>query len=276
MEGIELEGAVVAVTGGARGIGRATGAEFARRGARVWVGDIDAPAAEAAAAAIGSGARGLALDVTSRDSFAAFLGTVADEAGPLDVLVNNAGIMPLGSFLEEDDATSRRTIDVNLWGPILGMRLALPEMVARRQGHVINVASMMGKLHVPGAAVYGASKYGAVGLGLAVRDELEGTGVTLTTVLPSAVKTDLLDGVPLDRWMPTVEPEQVAKAIADSCKGRPAEVYVPGWISAYEPATALVPGRVLGAVRRLIGHDRVLTSLDEKARADYDRRVKGE
>lgn len=184
--------------------------------------------------------------------------------------------MPLGRFLEQDDETIAATIRVNLEGVIIGMRLVLPGMVERGGGHVVNVASMMGKLHVPGAAVYTATKHAVVGLGAAVRDELQDTGVTLTTVLPTAVRTDLVAGVPLGRLVPTVEPEQVAEAIVDSCKGRPAEVHVPGWLAAYEPAAALAPRPLLGAVRRLLRHDRVLTDLDGGERAGYDARVRGD
>jgi NAD(P)-dependent dehydrogenase (short-subunit alcohol dehydrogenase family) len=271
MTAIELDGASVLITGAARGIGRATAVAFADRGARVCIGDLDGEAVVATGEELGVHA--FALDVTSRDSFASFLAAAQDVAGPPVILVNNAGIMPLGAFLDEDDTTSRATIDVNLWGPILGMRLAAPGMVARGRGHIVNVTSMMGKLHVPGAAVYGASKYAATGLSAAVRDELHGTGVTVTTVLPSAVKTELIAGVPLGGGLPVVEPEQVADAIVGSCRRRQAEVFVPGWMAAYEPAVALAPGPLVGAIRRLARHDRVLKSLDETERKVYDSRI---
>jgi NADP-dependent 3-hydroxy acid dehydrogenase YdfG len=273
MGAIALEGAVALVTGGARGIGRATAAELALRGARVAIGDRDSAAAQEAAADLGVSP--FELDVSDRASFGAFLAAAEGELGPPDVLVNNAGIMPLGAFLDEDFETSDATIAVNLGGVVNGMRLALPGMLERGRGHVVNVASMMGKLHVPGAAVYGATKHAVVALGDAVRDELPGDGVTITTVLPSAVRTDLVAGVPLGAGMPTVEPEEVARAIADSCRGRPAEVHVPRWLAAYEPAAALVPGPVMGLARRLLRHDRVLTDLDPGARAGYDGRVRG-
>ena len=275
VEGIDLNSAAVLITGGARGIGRASAVEFARRGAQVAIGDLDAGAAEEAAAELGGGAQGFGLDVSDRDSFAAFIAAAEESFGSPSVLVNNAGVMPLGGFLDEDDATSRRTIEVNLWGVIQGMRLVLPRMVERGDGHVVNVASMMGKLHVPGAAVYGATKHAVVGLGAAVREELDGTGVTVTTVLPSAVRTDLLAGVPLGRGLPTVEPEQVARAVVECCDGRRAEVHVPGWLAAYERTVAVAPGPVVGAVRRLLGSDRVLTDLDSEQRSAYDQRIHG-
>jgi NAD(P)-dependent dehydrogenase (short-subunit alcohol dehydrogenase family) len=275
MAPVALGDAVVLITGAARGIGLATALEFAARGAKVALGDIDGAAARAAAAQVASGAAGFELDVRSRESFTAFVQSAEAELGPTDVLVNNAGIMPLGPFLGEDDDTSRRTIEINLWGPIIGMRLVAPGMVERGSGHVVNVASMMGKAHVQGAAVYGASKYALVGLDAAVRDELAGTGVSITTVLPSAVRTGLISGISIPRALPVVEPEEVARAIVESCRGRPAQVHVPRWLAAYDPVTAVVPDRVIGAVRRLLGDDAALKA-DAEARADYEARARAD
>jgi short-subunit dehydrogenase len=269
-EAIQLSGAHVAITGAGRGIGRATAETFAARGARVSLADLDADAAGEGAASIGGAARGFAVDVASRDSFAAFLAAAEEAAGPVDVLVNNAGVMPLGRFLEEPDPTSRTTLDVNVWGVIHGMRLALPAMVDRGRGHVVNVASMMGKLPVPGAAVYAASKHAVIGLSASVREEVAGTGVTVSAVLPTATRTALVSGVPLGRGMPTAEPEDVARAVVRSCRTRAPEVPVPRWLAGYEPVAALTPRPFMRLVRRLLASDRVLTSLDEEARAAYD------
>jgi NADP-dependent 3-hydroxy acid dehydrogenase YdfG len=138
---------------------------------------------------------------TSRDSFAGFTGAVLDRFGRIDILVNNAGVMPLGDFLPEHYASSRATLDVNVRGLINGMRLVLPHMIERGTGHVVNVASMAGKLVIPGMAVYNASKFAAVGLSAAVREEYRDTGVSVTAVLPSAVRTRLASGVPLGHGM---------------------------------------------------------------------------
>ncbi len=226
-----------------------------------------------AAAGLGADAHGFALDVSDRDSFAAFLAAAEEAIGPLDVLVNNAGVMPTGRFLEEPDAVTATTIGVNLWGPVWGMKLALPGMLERGRGHVVNVASLMGKFYLPGIATYSGAKHGVVGLSAAVRDELHGTGVTITTVLPSAVETELITGIRLPAALPRVKPEDVARAVADSCRKRQAEVSVPGWLGHATPVADLAPSRVVGLVRRLAKHDRALDA-DEAARAAYEARAR--
>lgn len=268
---IALDGAVVVVTGGARGIGRATGEAFAATGATVCLGDLDADLAVSAASSFRGYAA--ALDVTSRDSFAAFLGAVRDRYGRIDVLVNNAGVMPLGGFLDEADAISRTTLEVNVWGLIHGMRLVLPEMIARGRGHVVNICSMAGKLPLPGMAVYNASKFAAVGLTAAVRRECDGSGVSVSAVLPSAVRTGLASGVPLGRGLPTVEPAAVAQAVVRSCRTRRAEIPVPGYLAAWDLLAAVTPEPLMRLARRLLGDDRALTQLDPAARAPYESRI---
>ena len=109
---------------------------------------------EQVAGEIGGETVGLPLDVTERESFAAFLDGVEDRLGPVDVLINNAGIMPLGDFAEEDDATTIRTIDINVHGVLTGTKLAVRRMRPRRTGHIVNVASMVGKIAPPGGATY--------------------------------------------------------------------------------------------------------------------------
>ena len=271
---IDLTDAVVMVTGGGRGIGQATAAAFAEAGARVCLGDLDRPSAEQTAETIG--AQGFLVDVTSRRSFAAFVDAVLAEHGRIDVLVNNAGVMPLGGFLDEPDALSRTTLDVNVWGLIHGMRLVLPGMIARGRSHVVNIASMAGKIAIPGMAVYNASKFAAVGLSAAVRREYAGSGVSVSAVLPSAVRTELASGAPLGRGMPTVDPKVVAKAVVHSCKTRKAEIPVPGFLAGWDILAAVTPEPVMRAGRRLLGDTRALTSVDHHTRAAYAHRVAGQ
>jgi NADP-dependent 3-hydroxy acid dehydrogenase YdfG len=267
---IELRGAVVAITGAARGIGFATAEAFLAKGAVVVLFDRDASVHKAAA---DLGCTGLVADVTDRADLEAAVQAVLDAHGGIDVWVNNAGVMPVAAFLDESDATSATTLDVNVWGLIHGMRLVLPHMVAARRGHVVNVASMAGKLAVPGLAVYNASKFAAVGLTAAVRAEMEPHGVSVSAVLPSAVRTGLTSGIRLGHGMPTVDPSDVAAAIVGSVGNRHAEIPVPRYVGLVGTALPLVPGPLTRLAYRLLDGNRALTSVDEAARGDYERRV---
>jgi short-subunit dehydrogenase len=274
---IRLAGATVAITGGARGIGLATAKAFATNGSRVAIGDLDADLAAAAAADLGGSEvhLGCGLDVRSRESFADFLGAVDASGAPPAVLVNNAGIMPAGRFAEEEDAITDAILDVNVKGVLTGTKMALPGMLDRGFGHIVNVGSYLGKMPAAGLATYCASKHAVVGFSEALRDELAGTGVTITAVLPSAVRTELTAGVKLGGVLPTVDPEDIASAIVAACAHRRAVVAVPAWMRVYEPTAALVPDFLVAAVRGRLARDRVLRTLDTAARSSYSERVRG-
>ena len=257
---VDLDGAVACVTGGARGIGRATAAALADRGTTVWIGDVDADAAEQAAAELGVHAAH--LDVTDRDSFAVFL----DEAGEVDVLVNNAGVMRTGAFVEQGPDTQDREIAINLGGVVTGMRLVLPGMLERGRGHIVNVASMAGKMTVPGASVYTATKFAVAALSRTVRAELAGTPVTVATVLPSAVATDLDAGLNHGP-IPVSPPSDVADAIVASCRGGRREIYVPRWAGPVGRFVDGLPEPVGELAKRAAGAQGRLTVDNEQRRA---------
>src|SRR5882672_8763461 len=192
-----LAGDTAAITGAARGIGRATAEAFLRQGMKVAIGDVDVDVAQETASELGPSAVALPLDVTDRASFAAFLDEAERQLGPLDVLVNNAGIMQIGRFLDEDDLTAQRMVDINIHGVILGMKLALPRMIARDRGHVVNISSQAGKFGTPGGATYSATKHAVVGLTEAVRGELRlmDAHIDLSYVMPFVVNTELGSGL---------------------------------------------------------------------------------
>ncbi|MFC4376138.1 SDR family oxidoreductase [Nocardia halotolerans] len=246
---IELDGARVCVTGGARGIGRATVAELVGRGATVWIGDRDLAAAQEAAETLGAHAHH--LDVTDENSFRDYLGAAA-EHGPIDMLVNNAGIQLMGRFVDQDLAALQRELAINLGAVLTGTHLVLPGMIRRGRGHIVNVSSMAGKITTPGIATYCASKYGVVALSRALRAELAGTGVTMTTILPAATRTDLTAGVRL-RLQPTLEPETVAAAITESAAHGRGEVTVPRCLAPMGLLEELVPESLMWQLKRFVG-----------------------
>jgi NAD(P)-dependent dehydrogenase (short-subunit alcohol dehydrogenase family) len=258
-----LSGKVVAITGGARGIGRATAAALAREGCRVAIGDLDAAAAEDAAAEIGAGCVALALDVTDPASFEAFLDRVESELGPLDV----------GPFVEEDEARQRRQVDINLHGPMRGTKLALRRMVPRRRGHIVNVASSASRVAPPGIATYAATKHGVQGFTEAVRTEQRGSGVDFSYVMPGVVNTEMIAGYESSRGVKNVEPEDVAAAIVDALKTGRVEVFVPRSLGPMLRVTAFAPRPVREWLNRVLKVDRITWNADRSARAEYDARA---
>jgi NAD(P)-dependent dehydrogenase (short-subunit alcohol dehydrogenase family) len=268
-----LAGKTVAITGGARGIGRATAAALIAQGARVAIGDIEAPLAEQSASELGAGTVGLPLDVTDKGSFAEFLDQVESRLGPLDILINNAGIMPVGPFVEESDATARRMVDINLHGVIFGSKLALERFLPRRRGHLVNIASIAGKAAGPHVATYCATKHAVVGLTEAIRQELSGSGVDVTVVNPVGVNTELYSGLQQLRGIKTPEPEDVAAAIVEALQTGRYEVYVPKRMNWTLRVSALFPLRARDAMGKAMGGGNAITHPDHTARAAYEARM---
>jgi NAD(P)-dependent dehydrogenase (short-subunit alcohol dehydrogenase family) len=270
---IPISGRTVAITGGARGLGLATAKELASRGARVAIGDLDGDLARVEAAALpGPGPHaGFPLDVTDPESFERFLDQSA-ELGPVDVLVNNAGIMPVRAFAEEDPIVTRRQVEINILGVTTGTRLALDRMLPRGRGHVVNVASAAGRVAVPGEAVYTATKHAVVGFGEALRVELAGTGVDVSTIMPSLAATELASGMRPPRFVPMVKPEQVAKAIAKTLERPKLEMIVPAWTTPLIRMTLAMPPNLRDKVREFFRIGEVGSQIDTQARAAYEER----
>jgi NADP-dependent 3-hydroxy acid dehydrogenase YdfG len=268
-----LSGKVVAITGGARGIGKATASALAAKGCRIAIGDLDLELAEKTAGELGGGAIAGQLDVTERDSFAAFLDEAERELGPIDVLINNAGIMPIGRFADEDDATARRMIDINLHGVIFGTKLALARMEPRNSGHIVNIASQAGKAGLPGGATYCATKHAVVGLSEAVAAELDGTNVEISVVMPAVVHTELAAGLKDVRGVKNLEPEEVADAIVEALETNRFEVWVPRSSAAISTVLNLVPRRGRQAIARFMKADQVLAAADPADRTAYEERA---
>jgi NAD(P)-dependent dehydrogenase (short-subunit alcohol dehydrogenase family) len=272
---ISISGRTVAITGGARGLGLATAKELAGRGARIAIGDLDGDLASVEAAALpGPGPHaGYALDVTDPESFERFIDR-AGELGPLDVLINNAGIMPVRAFAEEDALVTRRQVEINVLGVTTGTRLALDRMLPRGRGHIVNVASAAGRVAVPGEAVYTATKHAVVGFGEALRVELRGTDVEVSTIMPSLAATELASGMRPPRFVPMVKPEQVAKAIAKTLERPKLEVIVPAWTTPLIRMTLALPPNARDRVRDFFRIGEVGSEIDASARASYEQRYK--
>jgi NADP-dependent 3-hydroxy acid dehydrogenase YdfG len=272
-----LAGQTAAITGAARGIGRATAQALTGVGVRVAIGDLDLETARKTASELGPTAVALSLDVTERESFARFLDNAERQLGPVDVLINNAGIMQVGRFLDEDDLTTQRMVDINIHGVILGMKLGLERMVARGHGHIVNISSQAGKFGAPGGATYSATKHAVVGLTEAVRGELRMMGladdVLLSYVMPFVVNTELGGGLGQARGMKNLQPADVADAILDALQHGTVDVWVPRSAKPTQMLGTLLPRRLAEGMARAMKADRVLASADPQARHAYELRA---
>lgn len=271
-----LAGRVVAITGGARGIGLATANAFAAAGAKVAIGDLDVELAKKTANQIAGKVVALTLDVTSPQSFSTFLDDTEAVLGSLDVLVNNAGVMLTGDFLVESPATVSKMIDVNLHGVILGCKLAADRFTGRGGGTIVNIASMAGIAGFPGVATYCATKFGVVGLTAALREELRPRGITVSAVLPGIVHTELSAGVQLPgavEHFASVEPEDIAEAVVAAARTRRAASFVPrrmGW--ALRTALAM-PERPRRLIARVTRTEQLYLAVDQATRDAYHARA---
>jgi NAD(P)-dependent dehydrogenase (short-subunit alcohol dehydrogenase family) len=272
---IPITGRAVAVTGGARGIGNAIATSLARRGAGVAIGDVDGDAAERAAAELGGDAVGLRVDVTDRDSFERFLDGARERLGPLDVLVNNAGVMVVGPLADANEAAASRVLDVNVDGVLNGMRLAIPRLRGRGGGQIVNVISGAGWVAPAALATYAASKHAARGLTDAVRDEVRGDGIRVTAVYPMLVQTELAVGTKPARGGRWITPDEVGEAVAAAVERPRDEVFIPRWVAGVLRIQSALPPRGRAALSKAFGVDKLYTAVDPKTRAEYERRLAG-
>ncbi|MHB8690347.1 MAG: SDR family oxidoreductase [Solirubrobacteraceae bacterium] len=270
----ELRGRVAAITGAARGIGRATAERFVREGISVAIGDLDLELAHETASELGHGTIALPLDVTSRESVAAFLDATEEQLGPLDILVNNAGIMLVGRPLwEEDDENARRQYEINVNGVLYGIKEAVPRFRARGRGHVVNIASGAGIFGFAGGGTYCGTKHYVVGVSEALRAELHGTGVEVSCVMPAIVNTELASGGGTIRGLRSVEPEDVASAIVNALRRQRFDVYVPRELGALNRAHGILPRRAFESLLRITNASQVLSHVDPIERVTYEQRA---
>jgi short-subunit dehydrogenase len=268
----DVSGKIVLITGGARGIGRSTASKMAAEGAKVLIADLDLAAAKDTSKELGL-AGAYALDVSDGPAFKALVEEIEGKVGPIDVLINNAGIMALGRFTDQPLKNDEKQVAVNLFGVINGMRAVLPRMVKRQRGRIVNVASQAGKIGVPSAAVYSATKHAICGLTESVRLEHRGSGIRFSYVLPAPVRTELFSGAKELKFPPMVEPEEVADAILYAVQRGKLEVYVPKIGKLLSILPAILPLKVRDRIGDLLGVGAIFTEHDPEKRKAYELKV---
>ena len=180
------------ITGGGRGIGRAIALAFAREGIRIAVAARTAEQVEQVAAEIGNDAIALVCDVSDPESVARMFSDLRERLGDADILVNNAGIAESATIVNTTDELWHRLISINLSGTFYCTRAAMPAMLKKGWGRVINVSSIAGKTGAPYIAAYAASKHGVMGLTRSIGLEVATTGVTVNAICPGYVDTDMV------------------------------------------------------------------------------------
>lgn len=212
-------------------------------------------------------------NVRDAAAFAGFLDRAEEAFGPLDAVVNNAGIAPIGLFADEDPAETQRLVEINLGGVLTGTRLALQRFLPRRQGHIVNLASSAGQIATAGGATYAATKHGVVGFTRAIRAETRGTGVRTTIVLPGLIRTDMIAGFAKARGTRVIGPDKVAAGIVAALRTGREEVFVPRELGPVARLVAGTPPAIADRIKAVLRADRVMVDADMGARASYRGRM---
>jgi NAD(P)-dependent dehydrogenase (short-subunit alcohol dehydrogenase family) len=251
-----LSGRIVHITGAGRGIGRATALAVARRGARVAVSDIDDRAARDTATRIrhaGGVAASWQLDVSNAAHFDHVTAEVEQGLGAVDTLVNNAGVMHRGHFLQVPSAAQAHELAINVTGTLNGMKAVMPGMLARGRGQIVNMASIAGRIPLPHGGMYSATKFAIIGLTEAIRAEYETSGLIFSLVLPGYVDTDLVAGARAPRFPPISKPEDVARAVVSVLRTGSPQRYVPRYLGLFAVVQLLLPPWALHRIGRWTG-----------------------
>ncbi len=271
-----FRGRVVAITGGASGIGRALAVELARRGADVAICDVDEDGlAETARLVRAQGRRATThrVDVAERDAVYAFKDAVLDEHGRADAIVNNAGVAVTDTVVDSTYEDLEWIVGINLWGVIYGTKAFLPHLIEQKDGWVVNISSVFGLMAFPNQSAYNVTKFGVRGWTEALRQELGGTGVTAISVHPGGIRTNIVRGgrfrrvhdgsvdadeaiQQFDARLARTTPEQAGRIIADGMERRDPRILVGPDAHLIDRLVRLLPVRYTDLVERALASQR--------------------
>ena len=263
-----FNGATAIVTGAASGIGRALSKELAKRGAEVVLFDLQLELAEEAASEInqsGGKAKTINVDVSDYPAMERHVRETVNRTGRLDYIFNNAGIAIAGAANDYGIEHWNQIIDVNLRGVVNGVQAAYKIMIGQGFGHIVNTASMAGLMASPGMVGYTTTKYGVVGLSIALRGEAAHMGIRVSVICPGVIRTPILEGggkygkmlinIPLDKqrqiWekLRPMPPDIFAAKVLDLVARNRAIIIVPSrwriywWINRLSPSLGMFLGQ---------------------------------
>jgi short-subunit dehydrogenase len=261
---------VVVVTGASRGIGLEICRELAAAGARVAMIARDAAALDHVRAELGDRTVAAPADVTDPAQLTAALESLNDTLGAPTVLVNNAGQGAWGPVVATHVSEFRRLLEVNFLGAVHATGLVLPGMIREGQGHIVNIASIAGRIGAPFEAAYSASKFALVGYSEALAIELAGTGVTISLIDPGPVATEFFAhrGHPLNITRPKpVPPKRVARLVLSAIERQRHEIFVPRWLGGAHLVKTAVPGLYRAVTAKMYASERA--ALDNGADIEH-------
>lgn len=250
---VNLKSTVAFVTGASHGIGRATASTLHEHGAAVGLVARSGDELRVAAQALGTSAAFAVADVADKMQVDRAMAELEDQLGKPDILVNNAGIGAYASILEEKPEVYERLIRVNYLGTVYATLAVLPSMAALRRGHIVNIASVAGRLGAPFEAAYSASKFAVVGFSESLAAEVQALGVRVSVINPGPVNTQFSEarGVPFQRKVPRpVKPERIAAAVIKAIERDRFEQTVPRWLRSGSIARSIAPNLYRRALLR--------------------------
>ncbi|CAJ0593616.1 unnamed protein product [Cylicocyclus nassatus] len=215
----DIAGQVVLITGAANGLGRQIAVKFATKGCRLVLWDIDEEGNEETrkiCKEIGAEAHSYRVDMSDRQSIYQFASTVTSDVGPVDILINNAGLLrDGGDFLDKCDEFIEKTVRINMLAHIWMAKAFLPQMIERNVGHIVCICSLGGIVGAKDIIDYSASKFGAFGFQEALENEMfhRGHNINFTTVCPSYIRTNMCNNIPLSRRTEFMSPQYVAEEV---------------------------------------------------------------
>lgn len=246
--------AIVLITGASQGIGRALAHEIAHRGAKVALVARSQKELDEVLVEIGGQGAVYVADVSQREALTQAIDDASTQLGPIDVLINCAGIGAFGAFHEEDIDLCEELMRVNYLSVVYAMKAVLSTMLERRKGCIVNIASVVGRIAAPFEAAYSASKYAVVGLSEAVRNEVHLSGVQVSTVLPGPVETNFFTrrGHPYPFQTPKpVPPQKIVNAVIKTIENNLAEKFVPSWFHFSYTVRVLIPALYRQGINRM-------------------------